>query len=96
MLEQNAQTVELGIVALTQKEEIVLSSGENTVEFVKEHNIINEWLNSSSKATTLFENENKYIETVDDNDVSTEMKLSEETSKSIENSAVYLLSLIHI
>lgn len=90
ILEQNAQTVELGIVALTQKEEVVLSSRENTVEFVKEHNIINEWLNSSSKATTLFENENKYIETVDDNDVSTEMKLSEETSKSIEDSAVYL------
>ena len=90
MLEQNTQTVELGIVALTQKEEIVLSSRENTVEFVKEHNTINEWLNSGSKATSLIENENKYIETVDDNDVSTEMKLSEETSKSIEDSAVYL------
>ena len=90
MLEQNANTVELGIVALTQKEEIVLSSGENTVEFIKEHNVINEWLNRSAKGTSLVEEKTKYIDTVDEKDVSTEMKLSEETSKSIENCAVYL------
>ena len=51
MLEQESNTIELGIVALTHKEEIVLSSGEDTVEFIREHNIINEWLNSSSFQT---------------------------------------------
>lgn len=90
MLEQESINIELGIVALTHKEEIVLSSGENTVEFISEHNIINEWLNRSSKSTSFVESENRYIETVDDNDVFTEMTLSEETSKSIEESAVYL------
>lgn len=90
ILEQKTQTIELGILALTQKEEIVLSMGDITVEFVAEQNTINEWLNSRIDRSSITEEETKYIEISDENDVQPDIQVSDDTAKSLEESAIYL------
>ncbi len=90
ILEQKPQTIELGILALTQKEEIVLSLEDTTVEFVAEQSTINDWLNSSSKEKSIAEEKTKYIDILDEDAVQPDIQLSEHTSTSLEKSAIYL------
>ena len=90
ILEQKPETIELGILALTQKEEVVLSLGGATVEFVGEQNTINEWLNTSVKRTSTTEEETKYIEHLDVDSVHPDIQVSEQASTSLEKSAIYL------
>ena len=90
ILEQKPQTIELGILALTQKEEIVLSLEDTTVEFVAEQSTINDWLNSSSKEKSIAEEKTKYIDILDEDAAQPDIQLSEQTSTSLEKSAIYL------
>ncbi len=90
ILEQKPETIELGILALTQKEEVVLSLGGATVEFVGEQNTINEWLNTSVKRTSTTEEETTYIEHLDVDSVHPDIQVSEQASTSLEKSAIYL------
>lgn len=89
MLEQASQTIELGILALTQKEELVLSSEDGAVEFIAEQDIVNEWLNCTSE-NRLIDQQAKYIDIIDENDATPEYKISEQVSTTLENSAIYL------
>lgn len=88
ILEQNPQTIEMGILALTQKEEIVLSKEDGSVEIVAEQNAINEWLNNSSKGT-LTENHSEYIEIFEEAE-DIPHKQPEHVSTMLENNAIYL------
>lgn len=90
ILEQKPQTIELGILALTQKEEVVLSLDDTTVEFVGEQNTINEWLNTSGKRSSITEEETKYIDLLDEDSVQPDIQVSEQSSTALEKSAIYL------
>ncbi len=89
MLEQEQHTIELGIMALTLKEEVVISSQDGQVEIIAEESTINNWLNSN-KNTTKTDPDNMYIETCDDSEEETDVDIPDQLLKTNENSAVYL------
>ncbi len=89
ILEQETQIIEMGILALTQKEEIVLSSEDGTVEFIAEQDIVNEWLNSESE-NKLIDEQSKYIDVIDETENQPDLQLSEDVSTTLEKSAIYL------
>ncbi len=89
MLEQETQIIELGILALTQKEDLVLSSEDGTVEFIAEQNIVNEWLSNGSEKR-LIEQQTEYIDLIDEENTPPIYQLSEQVSTTVEKSAIYL------
>ncbi len=89
MLEQEQHTIELGIMALTLKEEVVISSQDGQVEIIAEESMINDWLNSN-KNTTKTNPDNMYIEISDDSEEETDVDIPDQLLKTNENSAVYL------
>ena len=86
MLEQEQHTIELGIMALTLKEEVVISSQDGQVEIIAEESMINDWLNSN-KNTTKTDPDNMYS---DDSEEETDVDIPDQLLKTNENSAVYL------
>ncbi len=90
ILEQEPQTIKMGVLALTQKEEIILSRENGTVEIVAEQSKITDWLNSGSQGT-ITESHNEYIEICDDEtgDLPNEQQ-SEQLSAMFESNAIYL------
>ncbi len=89
ILEQEQQTIEMGILALNQKEEVVLSSEDGQVEIIAEHSKINDWLNSGTKKTQPAE-ENIYIKICDETEEYTDEQEPNQLLNTNENSAVYL------
>lgn len=89
ILEQEQQTIEMGILALNQKEEVVLSSEDGHVEIIAEHSAINDWLNSGRKKTEPVE-ENIYIEICDETEDHADEQEPNQLLNTNENSAVYL------
>ncbi len=89
ILEQETRTIEMGVLALTQKEEIVLSKEDGSAEIVAEQSEITGWLNSSSKGTVT-EEHSEYIEVCDETEELSEKQQPKHTSTTLENSAVYL------
>ncbi len=89
ILEQDPQTIGMGVLALTQKEEIILSQADGPVEIIAEQSEITDWLNNSSK-NTVTEEHNEYIEICDETEDSPDKQHSEQVSKALENSAIYL------
>lgn len=89
ILKQEQKTIEMGILALNQKEEVVLSSEDGQVEIIAEHSEVNDWLNSGTKKSKTAE-DNIYIEIYED----TEDNIDEHGSNQLlymnEKSAVYL------
>lgn len=80
----------MGILTLTQKEEIVLSKEDGSVEFVAEQDEITDWLNSGSK-NTVTEEYSEYIEICDDEtDDLPDKQQPGEASTILENRAIYL------
>ncbi len=90
ILEQDLKTIEMGILALTQKEEIILSQPDGPAEIIAEQSEITDWLNNSSK-NTVTEVHNEYIEICDDETEDLpDKQQSEHISTILENSAIYL------
>ena len=89
ILEQEQQTIEMGILALNQKEEVVLSSEDGQVEIIAERSEINDWLNSGTKKTKPLE-ENIYIEICDETEDHADEQEPNQLLNTDENSAVYL------
>ena len=90
ILEQDPQTIEMGVLALTQKEEIVLSKEDGSVQIVAEQSEITDWLNSGSKST-ITESHNEYIEICDDETKDLpDKQQSEQLSAMFESNAIYL------
>ncbi len=90
ILEQNPHTIGMGVLALTQKEEIILSQADGPVEIIAEQSEINDWLNSGSKSVVT-EEHNEYIEICDETtEDSADKQQSEQVSQALENSAIYL------
>ncbi len=89
ILEQDPQTIEMGVLALTQKEEIILSQADGPVEIVAERSKINDWLNSGSK-NIVTERLNKYVEICNETEALPDTQNSDSISTILENSAIYL------
>ena len=89
ILEQNPQTIEMGVLALTQKEEIVLSPEDGPVQIVAEQAKINEWLNSGLKGTVT-EDQSEYIEICEETEDLSNKEQSWQTSTMLEKSTIYL------
>lgn len=89
ILEQEQQTIEMGILALNQKEEVVLSSEDGQVEIIAEHSEIDDWLNSGTKKTKPAE-DNIYIEICDETEDHADEQEPKQLLNTNENSAVYL------
>ena len=88
ILEQDSKTIEMGILALTQKEEIVLSQEGEPVEIIAEQNEITDWLNNSKSSVT--EEHSEYIEICDETEELPEKQQSKQTSTMLEKSTIYL------
>ncbi|MDE0484193.1 MAG: AAA family ATPase [Candidatus Poribacteria bacterium] len=90
ILEQDPHTIGMGILALTQKEEIILSKENGTVEIVAEQSKITDWLNSGSQGT-ITESHNEYIEICDDEtEELPDKQQPEQLSTMFESNAIYL------
>ena len=89
ILEQDLKTIEMGILALTQKEEIVISKEDGSVEIIAEQSEITDWLNNSSK-NTVTEEHNEYIEICEETEDLPDKQHSEQLSAMFESSAIYL------
>lgn len=89
MLQQDARTIELGVLALNQKEEVVLTSQEGQVEIFAEEADINNWLKGSTDKT-LTESENIYIDSHDESDELLDEDIPDHVFKIKEETAVYL------
>ncbi len=90
ILEQDQQTIEMGLLALTEKEEIVLSKEDGSAQVVAEQTEITNWLNSGSKSTVT-ESHSEYIEIHDDEtEHLPDKQQSEQSSAMLENVAIYL------
>ena len=89
ILEQNPRTIEMGILTLTQKEEIVISSKGGDLEIVAEQNEINEWLKGET-TSTITESDNMYIDICEDSDESTDDNIPHQVFATLDNSAIYL------
>ena len=89
ILKQEQHTIEMGILALNQKEEVVLSSEDGQVEIVAEHSEVNDWLNSGKKKTETAE-DNIYIEICEDTEDKTVEDEPNQLLKMNEDGAVYL------
>ena len=86
ILEQEQQTIEMGILALNQKEEVVLSAEDGQVEIIAEHSAINDWLNSGTKPAE----ENVYIEICDETEDHADEQEPNQLLNTNESNAVYL------
>ena len=90
ILEQDPKTIEMGVLALTQKEEIILSQKDGSIQTVAEQShIISEWLNSS-KSDTDTEQHSEYIEVCDETSDHPDIQHSEDTSAILDSNAIYL------
>ena len=89
ILEQEQQTIEMGILALNQKEEVVLSSEGGHIEIIAEHSEINDWINSGRKERKP-EDDNIYIEICDEPEATSDEQEYHQHLKTDEKSAVYL------
>ena len=89
ILQQDTRTIELGVLALNQKEEVVLTSQDGQVEIFAEDGEISNWLNGS-KDETLAESENIYIDTQDESDELLDEDIPDHAFKIKEETAVYL------
>ncbi len=85
ILEQEQRTITLGILALTQKEEVVLSSEDGQVEIIAEDGNINSGTNQ-----TKTDIDNIYIEICDEAEEDTDENAPDHILKTHVNSAVYL------
>ncbi len=89
ILEQDSRTIEMGVLALTQKEEIILSQAGEPVEIIAEQNEINDWLNSGAK-NTVSESHSEYIEICEETEDLPDKQHSNRMSTLLESSAIYL------
>ena len=89
ILEQDSRTIEMGVLALTQKEEIILSQAGEPVEIIAEQSEINDWLNSGAK-NTVSENHSEYIEICEETEDLPDKQRSNHMSTLLESSAIYL------
>ena len=89
ILEQDSRTIEMGVLALTQKEEIILSQAGEPVEIIAEQSEINDWLNSGAK-NTVSESHSEYIEICEETEDIPDKQHSNHISTFLESSAIYL------
>lgn len=89
ILEQDSWTIEMGVLALTQKEEIILSQAGEPVEIIAEQSEINDWLNSGAK-NTVSESHSEYIEICEETEDLPDKQHSNHISTLLESSAIYL------
>ncbi len=89
ILQQDPHTIELGVLALYQKEEVFLTSQNGQVEILAEEAAVDNWLNSSTNKT-MTESENIYVETCDQTDELPDEDIPDHAFKVDEKSAVYL------
>ncbi|MYF98081.1 ATP-dependent RecD-like DNA helicase [Candidatus Poribacteria bacterium] len=89
ILEQEPEVIEKNILTLTAKEEIILFAESSLVEHEIDEIISDESLNSDLN-DTFAEEQNRYIEIIDDPEESPDQEIPEKTSNLLEKSAVYL------
>ena len=89
ILQQEPHTIELGVLALNQKEEVVLTSQDGQVEIFAEESEIRNWLNNSTDKT-FAESENIYIDTQEESDELPDEDIPDHAFKIKEKTAVYL------
>ncbi len=89
ILQQDTRTIELGVLTLNQKEEVVLTSQDGQVEIFAEDGEITNWLNGS-KDETLAESENIYIDVYDETGELPDEDIPDHAFKIKEETAVYL------
>ncbi|MCY4403174.1 MAG: AAA family ATPase [Candidatus Poribacteria bacterium] len=89
ILEQEPDIIEENMIALSEKEEIILYAEGSIVEPVGDEIITDESLNSDLNSNIL-EEQNQYVEITDDTDDSPVAEIEENTKTLLEKSAVYL------
>lgn len=89
ILQQDPHTIELGVLALNQKEEVFLTAQDGQVEILAEEGAVDNWLNSSTNKT-MTESENIYIEICDETNELPDEDIPDHAFKVDEKSAVYL------
>ena len=89
ILQQDPQTIELGVLALNQKEEVFLTSQDGQVEILAEERAVNDWLNGSTNKTKT-DSENMDIDVCDETDELPNEDIPDHAFKADEKTAVYL------